>query len=183
MSFGFGIGDILIVSTTLHRVYKTIRDAPEEQDTFCLDLETFRQLVLSISVDLTPGSSPQNVNSAGQQQLLRCLKLLEDLDEIAAMYMGTGLSHQTTVVKKRSRTRDARWALYKREKFVELLDDLRGRLELLKSLQQLGNSIKSQTITLPNFDSPVRLIDALDRVQTCSFHQCDTWEVCHYRLV
>lgn len=171
MSFGFGISDILLLSRALAKLYTTIHNAPDDQQTVQLDLESLRQLVSSIADHLPPASPLPRTMSNATEQILRCLKLLGDLDAIAAVYISRG------AVRGPGKLRMLRWGLYKRAEFTLILNDLRDRVALLHSLQQVWESGPVRMITLPDPESPVHLTDALDRRHICYIDACATWEV------
>lgn len=175
MSFGFGISDILLLSRALAKLYMTIHNAPDDQQAVQLDLETLRQLVSSIAEHLPATSPISPTQRNAKEQLHRCLKLLSDLDEIAASYIGRGL------IKSPGKLRLLRWGLYKKAEFVQILNDLRARVVLLHSLQQVWETGPVRMITLADPELPVHLIDALDRRHICYIDACSTWEVC-FRL-
>lgn len=58
-----------------------------------------------------------------------------------------------------------------------ILNDLRDRVALLHSLQQVWESAPVRMITLADPELPVHLIDALDRRHICYLDACATWEV------
>lgn len=174
MSFGFGINDILLLSRALAKLYTTIQNAPDDQQAVQLDLESLRQLVSAIAKHLPSETPISRTKSNTTEQFLRCLKLLKDLDEIAAVYIGRGAMHHTT---SPGRLRMFRWGLYKRSEFLRLLNDLRERVVLLHSLQQIWESGPVRMITLGDAELPIHLIDALDRRQICYIDACATWEV------
>lgn len=191
MSFGFGVGDIILVSRAFAKVYITVREAPAEQQSLVLELELLRAMVAGIAnstgqiqigaVNTTPGLPVSLTNSPGNQQLSRCLELLKNLDNIAAIYMRNYPPDKSLNGKKRSRSRRLKWGLYKKKEFVELLVDLRNLTILLSSyasIKQIENEIPpSSAVRLVNWQTPIQLIDALDRPLVFPFERCDTWEV------
>lgn len=188
MSFGFGIGDMVVVSRALVKLYTAIHDAPIEQQTLLLEVEILRHLVGQIAAQTPTTLSPPatvysslgsqlSMTTAPARQLSRCLELLQCLDAIALDYMGNTSSDQTAEKGKKSRSRLFRWGLYKRKEFVQLLGDLRNVTDLLQSLQQIGNIGPVPAVVFQNGATHVELIDALDRMRVCSFDMCDTWEV------
>lgn len=194
MSFGFGVGDIILVSRAFAKVYITVREAPAEQQSLVLELELLRAMVggianstgqFQICADNTSSGSPTPIaNCPGNQQLSRCLQLLNNLDEIAAIYMGTCPSERDLNRKKGSRSRRIRWGLYKKNEFVQLLGDLRNLTILLTSyasIKQIETEAPlASAVGFVNWQTPIQLIDALDRPLVFPFERCDTWEVCNF---
>lgn len=185
MSFGFGIGDIVLVSGAAVNLYTAIRDAPVDQQSLMIEVEMMRQLLLQITIGPTPvsplaiaGSAAQGPQSpsAAAAQFSRCFQLLQNLDTIAAKYIGNSLSLQSPVTGKKARSRVFRWGLYKRREFAGLLGDLRNMIHLLYMLQQNGNQAPAQ-MGSPSSVSHIELTDALDRSWVCSFEHCSTYEV------
>lgn len=184
MSFGFSIGDIVLVSGAVAGLYNTIKNAPEEQQSLMIEVELLRQLTAKIAADrtlLSPlpiagSSSPGDlIQTSTTQQLRRCFELLQNLDNIASQYIANTPSFQTPAGKRKSRSRVFRWGLYKRKEFVGLLGDLRNMISLLHMLQQNGN---------PNPEHPIldsvtyiEFTDALDRPWVCTFEHCNTYAV------
>lgn len=191
MSFGFGVGDIILVSRAFATVYTAVREAPAEQQSLVLQLELLRAMVEGIAkstsqlqictANTTPGLPGSVANSPGNKQFSRCLELLNNLDSIAAIYMGNHPSSQGLDAKKGSRSRRLKWGLYKRKEFVELLVDLRNLIILLTSyasIKQIENEIPPPSAAgFINWQTPIQLIDALDRPLVFPFERCDTWEV------
>lgn len=185
MSFGFGIGDIILVSGAVVNLYTTIKNAPDEQQSLMIEVEILRQLIVQIAANSnftsplaiagcdTQGPQPPTV---AVQQLSRCFQLLHDIDTIATRYIGNSSSLHFPVAGKKARPRVFRWGLYKRKEFVGLLGDLRNMINLLHMLQQNGNQVPAQT-RFPDSVSYVELTDALDRPWVCSFEHCKTYEV------
>lgn len=172
MSFGFGISDILLLSRSLTRLYTAIHNAPTDQQTVQLDLETLRELGSCLTAH---HATAPCMSSTAADQLLRCVKLSQDLDKIVNVYVGRGVIAQT---KSAGRIRVFRWGLYKRAEFMQLLEDLRGRVALLSALQQAWECGPVRLVTFSDPKSPVHLIDALDRRHVCYIDACATWEVC-----
>lgn len=188
MSFGFGVGDIILVTGALVRLYTAIHDAPVEQQSLMLEVEILRQLVGQIAAQnptafsvhaevCRPLGSELSMTTPPMRQLSRCIELLQSLDAIALSYIGYTSSTELVMEGKKSRFKALRWGLYKRKEFVGLLGDLRNVTDLLQSLQQIGNLSPQPPVQLQTGVSHVELIDALDRMRVCSLELCDTWEV------
>lgn len=184
MSFGVGIGDIVLVSGAVVGLYNTIKNAPEEQQNLLIEVELLRQLTAEIATDRTlvspiegPSSAVALIQTPASQQLRRCFQLLQNLDEIASKYITNESFLQTPNAGKRRESRVFRWGLYKRKEFVGLLGDLRNMIFLLHTLQQNGSRGPEQPIRGPDSVSYVTLTDALDRQLVCSFEHCNTYEV------
>lgn len=184
MSFGFGVGDIVLVSGALFNLYTAISNAPDEQQALMIQVEILRQLIAEIAADSTlvsplaiAGCATQGAppTTAAAQQLARCFQLLHNLDTIATKYIGNS-ELQYPVASKIARHRVFRWGLYKRKEFVGLLADLQNMINLLHTLQQRGDPAPAQ-IGSPGSVSYVELTDALDRPWVCSFDHCNTYEV------
>lgn len=147
MSFGFGISDILLLSRSLAKMYTTIHNAPTDQQTVQLDLETLRELVSCLAKQHATAPLTQ---STAADQVLRCFKLLQDLHEIVNVYIGRGSIAQTRLQRSAGRLRVLRWGLYKRTEFMKILEDLRGRVALLSALHQAWQSGPVWLVTLSN---------------------------------
>lgn len=76
-----------------------------------------------------------------------------------------------------ARARRSSVSLYKRAEFMQILDNLRDRLALLQALQKVWESGPVRLVTVAELDSPVHLIDALDRHHVCYVDACATWDV------
>lgn len=182
MSFGFSVGDIVLVSNGAIKFWTTINNAPTEQAELVITLEFLRPLVQRIidcAVIVAPKLAPTTARAL-KQQLSLCSKHLQDLDHIVAKYMGNSPSSSDagTESKKQNRRRLFMWGTYKRDEFVQSLDQLRKLVHLLlsyASFERLENAVPN---TAPGCQ-PLRLIDALNRETVCSISMCDTWEVCY----
>lgn len=64
MSFGSGIGDVVLVSEAVVGLYNTIKNAPEEQQTLMIEVELLRQLTAQIAAKNTLFSVPVMAGSA-----------------------------------------------------------------------------------------------------------------------
>lgn len=181
MSFGFGVGDILVVSNGVLKFWTTVRDAPTEQEDLRKNLEFLRQVVERINeraTTLGPKLSPPIARALGQQ-LSQCLKHLRILDDIVAKYMGDCTSYGGSGRKMQNR-RVISWGAYKRDEFVEYLNNL-GKVILLVVSYAMFEGLENKlppAITATSDCQTIRLIDALDRESVCSLHLCDTWEAC-----
>lgn len=181
MSFGFGVGDIILVSNGIAKFWTTVRDAPTEQADLKTSLEFLRQVVQTI----TDRASKIALNPTGptakslEPRLSQCFKHLRNLDNIATKYMG----HDTAYVSSRMRKRRLLlWGACKRDEFVQAINEL-GKIVLLLLSIAMFEGLQNN-VPLALADSPasqsIRFIDALDRESVCSFRLCDTWEVCLY---
>lgn len=182
MSFGFGVGDIVLVSNGAIKFWSTINNARAEQDDLAKTLELLRELVQRITGCahiIAPKLSPATTRVI-EQQLLFCSRHLRNLDDIVAKYMGYRLSDDGSERKRQNR-RLFMWGAYKRDEFVQSLDELRKLVLVLLSyamFERLENAVPPSPNTSHGCE-PLRLIDALDRETVCSIQLCDTWEVCY----
>lgn len=58
MSFGFGIGDIVLVSGAVANLFTVIHDPPEDQQSLMVEVEMLRQLIAQFATDMTLVSPP-----------------------------------------------------------------------------------------------------------------------------
>lgn len=186
MSFGFGIGDIVLASGAVFNLYTAIHNALDEQQSLMIEVEMLRQLIGQMAADTTlvsplpiggAASLGPLIQTAPTRQLSRCLQLLQNIDSIATRYIGDGASLGTSDGRRKSRSRVLRWGLYKRTEFLGLLGDLRNMIDLLHTLQQSANRSPAPPIQSPGSASYIELTDALDRPWVCSFEHCNTYEV------
>ncbi|KAL0635228.1 hypothetical protein Q9L58_005874, partial [Maublancomyces gigas] len=164
MSFGFGVGDILVVSNGVLKFWTTVRDASTEQEDLRKNLEILRQVVERITERagiLRPKLSPPIAIALGQQ-LSQCSKHLRNLDNIVAKYMGD-FSPRGPHRKRRHRV--IAWGAFKRDEFVESLNNLGKVILLLVSyamFEGLDNKLPLAVQDTSDCQT-IRLIDALDR--------------------
>lgn len=178
MSFGVGVGDIVLVSNGAIKIWTTIREAPAEQKRLALKLELLRQSVQSIAI-LAPKLQPP-ITSFIEQQLSQCSEYLRDLDEVVTKYMGNCSPYAGSDGRRQHFLRKLWWGAKKRDALVQSLNELENLVVLLLSyakLERLENAVPPSPNT-PAGCEPLRLIDALDREAVCSISLCDTWEVC-----
>lgn len=178
MSFGFGVGDILVVSNGVLKFWTTVRDAPTEQEDLRKNLEILRQVVERITERagiLQPKLTPPIAIALGQQLSL-CSKHLRKLDDIVAKYMGDFSPRGP--LRKRSH-RVITWGAFKRDEFVESLNNLGKVILLLVSYAMFEGLDNKLPLTVQDTSDcqTICLIDALDRKSVCSMRLCDTWEV------
>lgn len=177
MSFGFGFSDIVLVSNGAIKFWTTIHNAPTEQAELAKTHRLLQEVVQRITdygSVLAPKLSPTTA-IALEQQLSLCAKHLHSLEQIATKYMGHSLT-APGLQSKSQRHRLARWGLYKRDEFVQSLEDLRKVVVLLLSYAMFENTLLASLGTPPDCE-PLRLMDALNRETVCSISMCDTWEV------
>lgn len=180
MSFGFGVGDIVLVVNGGLKFWTTIRDASTEQAELAATLQLLREIVQTLTDNGSlrpPKLSPAKARVLAQY-LLRCSKNLQDLDQTAAKYMGDSSSVGGSNSEGQNKLRLYRWGLYKRDEFVQSLEGLRKLVLLAATYGQLEYFVPPS----PNSShgcEPLRLIDALDRETVCSIPMCNTWEVCY----
>lgn len=180
MSFGVGVGDIVLVSNGAIKFWTTINNAPSEQADLAKALELLRGVVQRITdcgSTLAPKLGPATARVL-QQQLSLCSKHLGNLDDIVIKYMGH--SSDAAPDTKRQRRRLFLWGMYKRDEFVQSLEELRKVVVLLLSYVTFENTVPASPNSASNRE-PLHLIDALDRETVCSISMCDTWEVCYSR--
>lgn len=180
MSFGFGVGDIVLVSNGAIKFWTTIHNAPTEQADLAKTLELLRELVQRITGSagtLAPKLPPATARAL-EQHLSLCSKHLRNLDDIVAKYMGNS-SSVGGLESKIQRRRLYLWGMYKRDEFVQSLEELRKLVLLLLSYAMFERLENAVPVSPDNFSNcePLRLIDALDRETVCSLSMCDTWEV------
>lgn len=177
MSFGVGVGDIVLVSNGAIKVWTTIREAPAEQKRLALKLELLRQSVQSIVIH-SP-KLPPPITKVIAQQLSQCSEYLQDLDDIVAKYMGDGSPYKGSNSRRQGFLRKLWWGAKKRDAVVQSLNELESLVILLLSYtehERLANTV-ALSPTVSTSCEPLRLIDALDRETVCSISMCDTWEV------
>ncbi|KAL0630921.1 hypothetical protein Q9L58_010224 [Maublancomyces gigas] len=176
MSFGFGFSDIVLVSNGAIKFWTTIHNAPTEQAELAKTHRLLQEVVQRITdygSVLAPKLSPTTA-IALEQQLSLCAKHLHSLEQIATKYMGHSLT-APGLQSKSQRHRLARWGLYKRDEFVQSLEELRKVVVLLLSYAMFENTLLASLGTPPDCE-PLRLMDALNRETVCSISMCDTWE-------
>lgn len=89
--------------------------------------------------------------------------------------MGGGSLSAGAELKTRGR-RLFKWGMYKRDEFVQTLEELRKLVVPLLTYAMFENTLPGALGTAANCE-PLRLIDALNREIVCSISMCDTWEV------
>lgn len=178
MSFGVGLGDIVLVSNGAIKVWTTIREAPAEQKRLALKLELLRESVQSIII-LSP-QLPPRITKVIAQQLAQCSEHLRDLDEIVTKYMGNCLPCDGSNRTRQGFLRKLWWGANKRDAVVQSLNELESLVVLLVGYVKIENAgVLPPTISAAC--EPLRLIDALNRETVCSIDMCNTWEVCGSR--
>lgn len=179
MSFGVGLGDIVLVSNGAIKVWSTIREAPAEQKRLGLKLELLRQSVQSIVI-LSP-KLPPPITKVIAQHLSQCAEHLRELDEIVTKYMGNCSPFAVSNGQRKGLLRKLWWGAKKRDAVVQSLNELESLVVLLLAYakhERFENTVALYP-TISTSCEPLRLIDALNRETVCSIAMCDTWEVCY----
>lgn len=129
MSFGVGVGDIIIVCRMAFQLVSSIRAAPEELESLATELQTLKHCVKAISDRVASTHLPDTIARSTGQQLSQCHNYLQTLEETTTRYtkrcMDKGGSRPFTRL---------RWGVYKREKCLELMRELRRLADILDCL-------------------------------------------------
>lgn len=177
MSFGFGAGDLVLVSHGAIRFWTTVHNARTEQAELAKIhrlLGGFVQRITDCGHVLGPKLATTSITL--EQQLSLCVNLLRNLDEIAIKYMGYSPPASDLEIKTQRR-RLFLWGMYKRDEFVESLEKLRQVVVLLLTYVTFEITAPASFSNSSSNRETLWLIDALNRETVCSISMCDTWEV------
>ena len=134
MSFGFGIGDIVTVSTLAWKVFKSCKDASQEFKNLSGEVVSLH-VVLKETEDLVAESGSLNQDQASHLKHLAasCSKVLEDLEQLLTKYKSLGSKSQRTWDR-------LKWG-------NEGLTDVRARLTSNTSMLSAYNSVMMKYVS------------------------------------
>ena len=125
MSFGFGVGDVIAVSTLAARVHSCYKDAPDEYKYILEDVRSL-QIIIDGAKHYFENSTLSGDKCLEAQEVLQgCQSVLQELDCLVTKY-------QSIAIPKR-------WQFWKRVKFGN------------KNIMALRTRLTSNTILLSNF--------------------------------
>lgn len=134
MSFGVGLGDIVLVSKFGFGLFTAFKNTKSDQTDLALDLESFRILVDVIDKRIAGSQLSPEIAASARRQYARCVKFLDLGDETTTKYIKAGQATGDSRRSARDLVRNAKWAMYKKNQFVQLLDDLNKLTQFLDSL-------------------------------------------------
>ena len=127
MSFGFGVGDIVTISTLAWKVFKSCKDASEDFKNLSGEVVSLH-VVLKETEDLVTENEINRDQTTQLRQIAAgCQKVLEDVEQLLTKYQSLGSKSQRT------------WDRLKWGK--ESIADLRARLTSTTSILSAYNSV------------------------------------------
>ncbi|KAK4692084.1 hypothetical protein P7C71_g5049, partial [Lecanoromycetidae sp. Uapishka_2] len=105
MSFEFGIGDLVAVSTLANKVRRRFVDAPEQFRALADEVKSLSNVLRDLEdIDLLPEKDLSDRQQADLQDHLRgCNNVLEELDQRLYKYWGSDEVGKSSKLRERSR--------------------------------------------------------------------------------
>ena len=100
MSFGYGVGDFIAISTLAAKVYTAYKDAPTYYKNVAEEVKSLQIIINRAGQHFKSTTLSDNDKQEGQEILKGCQSVLEDLDSLMEKYKGLDSFNKGLVFKR-----------------------------------------------------------------------------------
>ena len=101
MSFGWGVGDIIVISKLAAKVYTAYKDAPKNYKDIAEEVKSLQTIINKAAQHFESTSLGGNDRQEGEEVLKGCQSVLWDLNSLIETYNSLAFANNTSHVFKR----------------------------------------------------------------------------------